>query len=88
MAGLEEGQGAVLGAGVRADAPLAVAIHVLPAGANHGAAPGLALVLPTKHPVSAPGVSHTLELEGEDTLLANSRARGSGAARLEGVGVD
>ena len=88
MAGLEEGQGAVLGAGVRADAPLAVAIHVLPAGADHGAAPSQALVLPTKHPLSAPRVGHTLELEGEDALLANSRARGSGAARLEGVGVD
>ena len=85
---LEEGQGAVPGAGVRADGPLATAIHVLPAGADHGAAPGQALVLPTKHPLSAPRVGHTLELEGEDALLANSRARGSGAARLKGVGVD
>ena len=75
-------------AGVGADAPLAVSIHVLPAGVDHGAAPGLALVLPPVHPVSAPGVGHTLELEGEDALLANSGSRGRGAARLEGVGVD
>ena len=85
MIDLEEGQGAVSGAGVRADSPLAVAIHVLPAGVDHGAAPGLALVLPTKHPLSAPGVGHTLELEGEHTLLANSWARGGGAGSLEGV---
>ena len=78
----------MLGACVRADAPLAVTIHVLPAGADHGAAPGLALVLSAKLPVSTPGVGHTLELEGEDALLANSGARGGGAASLEGVGVD
>jgi len=78
----------VLGAGVRADAPLVVTIHVLPAGADHSAAPGLALVLPAKHPVSTPGVGHTLELEGEDALLANSGARGSGAGSLEGVRED
>ena len=78
----------MLGAGVRADAPLAVAIHVLPAGADHGAAPGLALVLPPKHPVSTPGVGHVLELEGEHTLLANSWARGGGTGRLEGVSED
>jgi len=88
LSGLEEGQGTVLGAGVRADAPLAVTIHVLPAGADHGAAPGLALVLPAKLPLSTPGVGHTLELEGEDALLANSGARGGGAASLERVGVD
>ncbi len=87
MAGLEEVKGVVLLAGVRADAPLAVAIHVLPAGVDHGAAPGHALVLPAIRPLSAPGVGHTLELEGEDALLTNSGARGGGAGGLEGVGV-
>ena len=78
----------MLGAGVRTDAPLVVTIHVLPAGADHGAAPGLALVLPAKHPLSTPRVCQTLELEGEDTLLTNSGARGCGAGSLERVSED
>ena len=70
-------------AGVGADAPLAVSIHVLPAGVDHGAAPRLALVLPAVHPVSAPGVGHTLELEWEHALPTSRGARGGGALRLE-----
>ena len=46
------------------------------------------MVLAPVHPVSAAVVGDALELEGEDALLANSGARGGGAARLEGVGVD
>ena len=87
MVGLEEVKGTVLLAGVRADAPLAVSIHVLSTGVDHGAAPGLALVLAPIHPLSTPGVGHTLELEGEDALLTSSGPRGGDAARLEGVGV-
>ena len=43
MVGLEEVKSTVLLTSVRADAPLAVAIHVLPTGVDHGAAPGQAL---------------------------------------------
>ena len=88
MACLEEVEGTVFGAGVGADPPLALPVHVLPAGGDHGAAPGLALVLPAVHPVSAPGEGHTLELEGEDALLTNSGARGGGAGSLERVSED
>ena len=85
MACLEEVEGTVFGAGVGADAPLAVAVHVVPAGADHGAAPGLALVLPPVHPLSTPGVGHALELEWEHTLATSLGARGGGALRLEGL---
>ena len=73
----------MFGAGVGADPPLALPVHVLPAGGDHGAAPGLPLVLPSVHPVRTPRVGHTLELEGEHALLTSRGARGGGALRLE-----
>jgi len=87
MLNLEEVKSTVLLACIRADAPLAVSIHVIPTGADHGAAPGLALVLPAIHPLSTAAVGHSLELEGKDALFANSRTGGGGAPRLERVGV-
>ena len=83
MACLEEVEGTVFGAGVGADAPLAVAVHVVPGGADHGAAPGLALVLPPVHPLRAPSVGHALELEREHALATSRGAGGGGALSLE-----
>ena len=88
IASLKEVEGAVFGAGVGADAPLVVAVHVLPAGGDHSAAPGLALVLSPILPLSTPGVCHALELEREHALLTSSGASDSGALRLEGLSQD
>ena len=78
----------MFGAGVGADAPLVVAVHVFPAGADHGAAPGLTLMLPPVFPLRTPGVCHALELEWEHALLTSSGASDDGAPGLEGLSQD
>ena len=69
------------------DAPLTDPVHMLTGLVHPGAAPHGALVLTAIHPVSAAGVGHSLEGEGEDTLLANSWSRDGGTSRLGRVGV-
>jgi len=61
----------VLGAGIRTDAPLTDSIKMFSVGIHLGAAPGASMMFSSIDPFGTSVVSHSLELEGEDTLLAN-----------------
>jgi len=68
---LQEVKTVVLGAGIRTDAPLADSIEMFSIGIHLGAAPGAAMMFSSIDPFSTSIVGNSLELEGEDTLLAN-----------------
>jgi len=68
---LQEVKTAVLGAGIRTDAPLADSIKMFSVGIHLGAAPGASMMFSTIDPFGTSIVGHSLELEGEDTLLSN-----------------
>jgi len=68
---LQEVKTVVLGAGIRTDAPLADSIKMFSVGIHLGAAPGASVMFSSIDPFGTSIVGHSLELEGEDTLLAN-----------------
>ena len=68
---LQEVKTVVLGARIRTDAPLTDSIKMFSIGIHLSAAPGAAVVFSSIDPFSTSIVGNSLELEGEDTLLAN-----------------
>ena len=68
---LQEVKTVVLRAGIRTDAPLTDSIEMFSVGIHLSAAPVAAMMFSSIDPFSTSIVGNSLELEGEDTLLAN-----------------